>query len=410
MQTAKSYLCHWALLATLTALGVAQPNTAPTAEPPSPDGTNASATQAINTFGLKLVTDVAAGEKHRNVFVSPLSVFAAMAMAETGAAGKTQKEIRQALSVSPSMSEDTLHQSISALLKSLQSQKGVELSIANALWSNQRWPLAARFVQQCHKFYEAQATTLDFTQPSSVANTINNWVKEKTKGKIPEIVSPAAVREAKAILTNAVYFKGGWTYIFDKDLTKPGTFHLADGKEKQVPLMHQSSIKEAYRSGEGFEAAALPYENSEMVMYAILPAPDKSPEEILDGISIEKLRNASELNELDLRLPRFALDFSAALKTTLEHMGMSAAFQMGAEFGPMGSPNFYIGDVLHRTRLEVDEKGTVAAAATAVGVLGGVMMPRPILKKVLVFDRPFAILLCDARTGTILFAGVIYEP
>lgn len=377
-------------------------------QPPQNEGTQ-PASKAINAFGLKLVTGVAAQETHKNVFVSPLSVFAALAMAETGSAGQTQKAIRETLAVPPSISEDALHESVSALLKSLPSQKGVELSIANALWSDAQWPLKTSFVDQCRKFYEADATTLDFNHASTVADTINHWVKEKTKGKIADIVTPATIQASKAILTNAVYFKGGWEYTFDKNQTQPWTFHLVDGKEKKVPLMHRSSIKGAYRSGDGFEAAALPYENSAMRLYAILPAKGKSPEQVLATIQVEKLSTPSEPNELDLRLPRFTLDFSIALKTTLGHMGMSPAFRTEADFRPMGPLNFFITDVLHKTRLEVDEEGTVAAAATAV-IAAGAAMPRPMPKKVLVFDRPFAILLYDGQTGTILFAGVIYEP
>jgi serpin B len=174
--------------------------------------------------------------------------------------------------------------------------------------------------------------------------------------------------------------------------------------------MHRSWIEDGYRSGEGFEAAALPYENSKMQLYAVLPTPGKSPEQALEKISVEKLRSPAEHNELDLRLPRFTLDFEVGLKDALQRMGMSIAFKAGADFAPMGSPQFYLGDVLHKTRLEVDEEGTVAAATTAVIAKATAMMQKPAKKRVLVFDRPFALLLCDTETGAILFAGVVYDP
>jgi serpin B len=177
---------------------------------------------------------------------------------------------------------------------------------------------------------------------------------------------------------------------------------------KKVQFMHRDSIPHAYRSGPGFEAAALPYGASTIVLYAILPAPGKTPEEALAQVHIQDLRSAGSA-ELDLKLPKFTLDFAAGLRAPLERMGMASAFRGGADFTPMGSPKFYIGDVLHKTRLEVDEEGTVAAAATAITMRATAVM-RPKQKKVLVFDRPFGLLVCDTQTSAILFAGVIYDP
>ncbi|HEY6969636.1 MAG TPA: serpin family protein [Candidatus Angelobacter sp.] len=368
-----------------------------------------SASTAANTFGLKLLADLAAHRPHDNVFISPLSVFVALTMTETGAAGKTQAAMRHALAVPSSLSEHALHESASALLKALALRKGVELSIANALWSDVRLPLSAGFIEKCRQLYAADATTLDFSH-AATASTINKWVSEHTHGKIPTIVNPVIVKASNAILTNAVYFKGRWEYQFSKNETKDESFHLADGREKKVPMMHQSFIEDAYRSGDGYEAAALPYENSGMQLYAILPAAGKTPEQALAQVSVEKLRRPSEPNKLDLRLPRFTLDFDAGLKEPLSRMGMGVAFTPEAEFAPIGSPKFVIGDVLHKTRLEIDEEGTVAAATTVVVMPATAMKPPPRKDHKLVFDRPFVLLLCDDESGAILFAGVVYEP
>lgn len=375
----------------------------------TPDQQSRDAGNAVNTFGLKLLREVTAQRHQENTFLSPLSIFTALTMAESGAAGKTRDAMRQAMAVPAELSDDALHQSASAMLKSLRAQKGVELAIANALWSDLSTTLAANFVKQCHELYDAEATSLDFSQPSA-ADTINRWVSDNTRGKIPSIVDPTTVQASKAILTNAVYFKGKWEEPFPKDETRPGPFHMANGKEKQVPLMHLSSIKGGYRNGDGFEAAALGYEGSPTIrFYALLPAPGRTPEDILAKIKVETLRIPTERVDFDLRLPKFTLDYEAKLRDALTRMGMSIAFENSADFSPMGSPPVKIGQVLHKTRLEVDEEGTVAAAATAV-VMAPTAVMRPEPKKVLVFDRPFAILLCDTETGTILFAGVVYDP
>lgn len=377
--------------------------------PMNQDNSTKSAASAVNTFGMKLLADVAAERRHENVFVSPLSVFVALTMTETGAAGKTQAAMRHAIAVPDKLSDDALHQSASALLKALALRKGVELSIANALWSDVRLPLSPEFIEKCRKLYAADATTLDFSQPKA-ADTINQWVSSKTQGKIPGIVTPATVKASNAILTNAVYFKGRWEHQFSKDETKDGPFHLADGGEKKVPMMHNSYIEEGYRSGDGFEAAALPYRDSGMSLYAILPAPGSSPEQALARVSVEKLRLTPEPNQLDLKLPKFTLDFDAALKDPLSRMGMGVAFTRQAEFAPLGSPLFFLSEVLHKTRLEVDEEGTVAAASTTVIAKAMSIMPPRRKKHTLVFDRPFALLLCDDQTGAVLFSGVVYDP
>jgi serpin B len=371
-----------------------------------------TAASSINTFGLKLLTDLSADKPQQNVFISPLSVFAALAMTETGSAGDTRQSIREALAVPQAEDENEFHNATSALLKSLQAQKDVTLSIANALWSDQKFSLSPDFIRQCRALYQADATTLNFNDPNA-AKTINTWVDRNTKGKIPNIVDARSLRDAAAVITNAVYFKGLWAEPFEKSETQDRPFHLANGREKNVPMMHDSSIADAYRSGDGFEAAVLPYKSSNrwrpgVVLIAVLPTKGVGPEAALAGIDVGKLY-ASQSARLDLRLPKFTTDYSASLKPALKKLGMGVAFSGQADFKPMGSPKFYISDVLHKTRLEVDEEGRVAAAATSVGVVGSAIR-LPEQTKTLVFERPFGVLLYDTRSGAILFAGVIYDP
>jgi serpin B len=362
------------------------------------------ASAAMNGMGLKMVAALSARRPRQNVFISPLSIFMALAMTESGAGGATRDAMRQALAVPPGLSDDQLRGSASALMKVLQAERGAELLIANGLWSDSSMPMSQDFVKRCNTFYQADVTSLDFQKPGA-ANEIEKWVKEKTHGKISGLISPDALLNTRALLTNAVYFHGKWAHQFPKNETAPQSFHLATGGVKKVQMMHQDSIAGAYRQGPGFEAAALDYRESHIRLYAILPSRGSSPEQALAKISVDKLKASAGHVELDLRMPRFTLDYKEELKDTLSGMGMDAAFQSGADFAPMGSPGFFIGGVVHKTRLEVDEEGTTAAAATGVAMLASV--PRV---KTLVFDRPFALLLCDTQTNAVLFAGVVYEP
>ena len=363
-----------------------------------------------NQFGTKLLELEAAAHPKANVFVSPLSLYLALAMTEGGAAGKTRTAMRHALGAAAATNDEAFHESASALLQSLRAQKGVELSIANAIWSDPGMPLNADFVRKCQSMYDAEAKSLEFSNPDAV-KIVNGWVSDKTKGKIPEIVTPEILASAKALLTNAVYFMGKWRSEFAESDTADADFKLADGKTQKVRMMHHPKIRSAYRQGPGYEAAVLGYQGSSIAMYAILPAEGVTPEQALSKAAPAALIAGVEPFDLDLRLPRFTIDYSTRLKDTLTKMGMGIAFQYpGAEFAPLGSPLFYIGEVLHKTRLEVDEKGTVAAAATAVVVMAGSAAPRKQETKVLVFDRPFAVSICDSTTGAVLFEGIVYKP
>ena len=362
------------------------------------------ASVALNDMGLKMVAALSAQRRQQNVFISPLSIFMALAMTEGGAGGDARDAMRQALAVPPGLSDDQLRASSAALLKVLQAERGAELSIANGLWSDRSMPMSSGFVKRCKSSYQADVFSVDFQTPAA-AIAIEKWVEDKTHGKISGLVSPDALRNTRALLTNAVYFHGKWVHQFPKNETAAQSFHLATGGEKKVRMMHQSHLSGAYRQGDGFEAAALDYRDSHIRLYAILPSPGSSPEQALAKISLDQLKSPAGQVELDLRLPRFTLDYKEELKDALSGMGMERAFQPGADFAPMGSPNFFIGEVIHKTRLEVDEEGTVAAAAT------GVRMPSSVPRvQTLVFNRPFALLLCDTQTNAILFAGVVYEP
>jgi serpin B len=176
-------------------------------------------------------------------------------------------------------------------------------------------------------------------------------------------------------------------------------------------MMHQSLVRGAYRSGSNFEGAMLFYKESSAYFYALLPQTGHTPKDVLASLDVDRLTSASAEFDLDLKLPRFNLDFSTSLAEYLKKMGMDVAFHYPeADFKPMGSKDFYISDVIHKTRLEVDEQGTVAAAATAVIMRAGSAMPQPRQKKILIFDRPFVALIGDSQTGAVLFAGVIEDP
>lgn len=362
------------------------------------------AVAAQRTFGLHLLREILDRKPHENVFISPLSIFLALHMAESGAAGTTRTAMRKALAL-PNLDAAALNASSAALQSLLEGA----LTVANALWADKHFHLAPDFVQRCESAFAAHAATLDFADPKSTAE-INDWVKTNTNGKIGDIVAYDAIRKAALVLINAVYFAGKWRSEFPVAETRDEPFHKAAGT-KAVPMMHHTRLTTAYRSGPNFEGAMLTYKESSMFFYALLPQPGKTPKDVLASLDPEHLTASPSEFDLDLKLPRFSLDFSSSLVEYLKTMGMNVAFHYPqANFVPMGSKEFYISDVIHKTRLEVDEKGTVAAAASAVVMMAGSAMRQQRPVKTLVFDRPFAILIGDSQTGAILFAGAIEDP
>ncbi len=363
------------------------------------------AVAAQRTFGLNLLRGLVARKAGENVFISPISVFLALQMTADGAAGSTLTAMRKALAL-PNLPATEIDASSAALQNALKAR----VTIASALWADRHFPLAPAFVKLCGSVFNARAASLNFADPKAAAE-INDWVKTNTNGKIDQIVTPDVVRGAAVILTNAVYFAAQWSSEFPASNTTDAPFHKTSGAIKTVSMMHQPRLTGAYRSGSNFDGALLDYKASTVFFYALLPHAGTTPKDALAALDLEHLTGAPADFDLDLKLPRITLDFSASLAEDLKKMGMDVAFHYPqADFLPMGSKKFYISDVLHKTRLEVDEKGTVAAAATAVIMMAGAMMMHPRPVKTLVFDRPFAVVIGDSRTGAVLFAGVIEDP
>jgi serine protease inhibitor len=367
------------------------------------------AVTAQRTFGFHLLREIVDKTPRGNVFISPLSVFLALQMAENGSAGATRTAMRKALTL-PAVDDTKTNASAAALQAALKGTASAQLNVANALWADRHFTLSPAFVKICESVFGAHAASLNFGDPKAAAE-MNDWVKSKTNGKIGSIVTPDQVAKAAVILINAVYFAGKWKNEFPVPATQDAPFHKTGGATKTVPMMQQTRLTGAYRSGPNFEGAMLSYQESSMFFLALLPQPGKTPKDVLGTFDPEKITNAPDEFDLDLKLPRFTLDFTASLTEYLKKLGMDVAFHYPqADFTPMGSKQFYISDVIHKTRLEVDEHGTVAAAATAVMMMAGAVMARQRPKKTLVFDRPFVALIGDSQTGAVLFAGVIEDP
>ena len=370
---------------------------------------------ANTKFGFNLFNEIRKTEQNKNIFISPFSISIALAMTLNGAAGETEQAMTNTLQLQGLSSDSTnagyadLHQRL------LTSDPKVTLTIANSLWARQGILFKSDFMQRNTQFFGAEISTLDFDNPDA-SKTINQWVDTNTNGKIQRIIDsidPSMV----LFLINAIYFKGTWQEEFDPSWTRDETFYLTNGGEKQVQMMVKTDIYPYYENGEeDFQAISLPYGDGRVSMYIFLPGRESDLNVLLRNLNAESWENwlsQFEEQEVLLKLPKFKMEYEKVLNDTLRTLGMGIAFDTRrADFSRMASletldGNLYIGDVVHKAFVEVNEEGTEAAAVTSVGVeVTSVPLPPPQF----IVDRPFFFAIRDNETKTLLFMGIVTEP
>ena len=359
-------------------------------------------------------------EESGNLFYSPYSISLALAMTYAGARDETERQMSNALHFT--LSQDKLHPAFNALDLQLASRgegsrgqdgKGFQLNIANAIWGQQGYDFLQNFLDKLAENYGAGMKIANFIEaPENSRATINDWVAHQTEDKIKDLIPPDAINIlTRLVLTNAIYFNAAWLYPFDEKATAEGDFHLLTGNIK-VPMMRQTEPQPfGYAKGTGYQAVELPYDGSEMSMIILLP--DKGTfdpfENALNAELVSQISKDLRPEHVALTMPSFEFEAQFALGATLKKMGMSDAFdpQLADFSGMDGTKDLYIFDAFHKAFVLVDEKGTEAAAATAV-VIGIESAPPPPI--VVAVDRPFIFLIRDIATSTTLFVGRVMDP
>ncbi len=352
-----------------------------------------------------------------NLFYSPYSISLALAMAYAGARGKTQQQMAGALQFT--LSPDRLHPAFHALdleiaRRGESTDKGFHLNIANAMWVQQGYALRDEYLGLLAENYGAAPHLVDFEQAWEAARiTINEWVIEKTQGKIKDLIPKGAINDlTRLVLTNAIYFKAAWQDQFDESGTRKEPFHLLGGGQISVPMMHQLEPFVGYTEGAEYQAVRLRYNGAPLAMIVLLPRAGQFSA-FEDSLSTQRLKailGAMQPQDVRLTLPKFKVESEFSLRDALEQLGMTDAFGGAADFsGLTGRPELCITFVLHKAYITVDEAGTEAAAATAVGFGGGGLpTPSPFIE--FTADRPFVFLIHDEATGAILFVGRVLDP
>lgn len=361
-------------------------------------------TTANNHFGFKLFKEIVLEEQDKNVFISPLSVSMALGMTYNGAAGTTEEAMRNTLEYGD-LTQQEINESyryLSAMLANLDPM--AKFQIANSIWYKLGFHVEKEFIDINRTYFDAEVTELNFYDPNA-KTTINNWVNQKTNGKIPEIIdriSPLHVM----FLINAIYFKGTWKYEFDPDDTQNGLFTLPDSSKKPCRMMMQENTFQ-YFHNEYFQAIDLPYGDSGFSMTIFLPNPGVHIDNFIAQINDENLSDwidSFDETEIYLSMPKFKLEYDLKLNDVLKALGMEIAFYFRADFTKIRkSGGIWIDYVKHKTFIDVNEEGTEAAAATVVALIERGPLSMTV-------NRPFVFVIREKFSNTILFMGKIVEP
>ncbi len=385
----------------------------------SPDVTASELTELVDgntAFAFDLYQ--ALSEEEGNLFYSPYSISVALAMTYAGARNETEQQMADTLHFT--LPQERLHPALNGLDLKLASrgegaegkdEEGFRLNIANSIWGQEDYEFLNEFLDVLAENYGAGLRLLDFINaPESSRIPINNWVSDRTEGRIEDLIPQGAIDTlTRLVLTNAIYFNAAWLNPFSEDMTGDGTFHLLDGSEVTVPMMTQTESF-GYSEGEGYQAVELPYDGRELSMVILLPNNGEFDdfEGTLDADIVDAITNDLKYRKVQLTMPKFEFESEFSLVNTLAAMGMPVAFSGAADFSGMtGARDLFISDILHKAFVSVDEAGTEAAAATAV-IMSLTAAPEQPVEVTL--DHPFIFLIRDIETGAVLFVGRVANP
>jgi len=395
------------------------------------------AATATNQLAVDLHRQLATGNE--NLCVSPYSIEGALAMTFAGADGETREEMAGVLHFPKN--DNGVPASFASLQHSLEEMSAktaelvkqskrfggpsepITLVIANRLFAQKGYDFRQAFLSVVKQNYGAGFEPIDFVADASGATQrINKWVADQTRNRIRDLVPAGALNETtRLVLANALYLKAPWADPFSDNATKPEPFHIHGGASVDVPMMRKMDRHFGYAKRDGFRAVSLPYAGNDLQFLVLLPDDVNGLGALESNLTAEMLAECAKLEtreEVDLHLPKFKIELpTIALAEKFEALGMKTAFDQ-----PRGSANFdrmaprkpndylYISQVFHKTFIAVDEKGTEAAAATAVAMMAGsarIQRPAPVEVRV---DRPFLYAIQHVPSGVCLFLGRVTDP
>lgn len=358
---------------------------------------------AVTDFAIRLFKS--SKKDGENTLISPLSVLCALAMTANGAQGETLAQMEEIFGISAEELNLYLHSYMSKLPKA----EKYKLSLANSIWftEDERFTVSGEFIQTNADYYGADIYIAPFNKQT--CKDINNWVKDKTDGMIPEILDDIP-SDAIMYLVNALAFEAEWDHVYLSHQIKKGEFTKEDGSKQDAEYMH--SVESIYLEDEKAIGFMKHYYGGKYAFAALLPKEGISLSEyvdFLDGKSLNELLEDPQYTSVRTALPKFETGYTVEMSEILTNMGMPKAFSCDAEFGGLGTStagNIFISRVLHKTFISVGEKGTKAGAATLVEMVDGAIIEPD---KQVYLDRPFVYMLVDCENNIPFFIGTMTD-
>ncbi|XP_043835250.1 leukocyte elastase inhibitor-like [Dromiciops gliroides] len=373
---------------------------------------------ANTRFAVELYKELVETHPKENIFISPFSISTALAMVLVGARGNTAAQVSKTLHFDE---VDEIHSRFQSLNTSInKSGTSYILKLANRLFGENTYNFLSEFLNSTQKLYGAELATVDFRHASEDARQkINQWVKEQTEGKIPDLLASGAVDSlTKLVLVNAIYFKGNWEDKFDEAHTTDAPFRLNKREKKSVKMMYQKKkLRYGYIEALKCRVLELPYKDKDLSMIILLPndIEDDSTglQEIEKQLTMEKLTEWTHhdnmgIIDVHVRLPKFKMENTYDLNSDLARMGLCDLFSSGKAdlSGMSGNRDLFISKIVHKSFVEVNEEGTEAAAATAAIATFCMLMP----EEEFTADHPFLFFIRHNLSGNILFFGRFTSP
>jgi serpin B len=363
------------------------------------------------SFSLKLF-EQAIQSTDKNVVISPVSAYLALSLAAAGADGETIKAFSEGLGVDAK----ALASYCASLSNSLmQTQGGTKIQIANSAWINKDFSVDPKYLKRITSEMNAEADVMDL-DTDTTRDAINAWVSGKTNGIIPSLLDQNLAKNTVLALINTLYFNAKWLDPFDANDTCDREFIVNDGSRISVPFLNEYRCDRDYISADGIEGVLKPYDDGKTAFLALRATDGRSAQELAGALDADLLARyiaSAKETYMTLSMPKFTLDYGMTMNDALCSLGLERAFDKDlAEFGLMGKSehgNIFISKVLQKVRIEVNEKGTEAAAATIVEMMAGSAMPvkEPVM---LTLDSPFVYAVVDLQTGIPLFIGCMDDP
>ena len=379
------------------------------------------AVHAVNQLGLDLHRQLAT-QPGKNLLISPWSIQTALAMTYAGAAGTTRNEMAKVLHFDNN--ETNLHAGFRQISEALAAEAAASdgtfaFNIANRLFGSKGFTFEKPFLNTVATWYGAPLEPIDFAQSDAATRRINGWVEQQTKDRIRDLIPPGLLNaDTRLVLANALHLKAAWDKEFAKRETKARPFHVDGGATVSVPTLHDVA-QYGYRDFGSFQAVSIPYRGCDLQFLAFVPKAPEGLNGVVGQLTAETFTTCQHLpgTEVDLFLPKLKLEPDGiALGSQLQALGLKSAFDLppgSADFSRMANPSkdrLKISEVVHKTFLQLDEKGTEAAAATAVIMARATAIlqkPKPVVVRI---DRPFVFAIQHRTSGACLFLGQVTDP